>query len=342
MITMEDLSRVEELEKELDDIDYFIDGPTSFIYDRIEDPNQQELIECLHSIAYSNKEILERMKNEISKLRETINTKTVMPTPQISTVLATSTIQPEFKSNAKDLSEYIKLILFSDMGEDVSKKLSSLSREDKINIKLYFLKMINQTKRAIKNSILRNPVSDISNFQRDLSTYEIAIEFIGDLEREEELLEKTESSLKRVIFVPNSHNSTYLYEDITQYKDSKKEIKNIIDKIVEGYFLRTKDTKPIESIKSNSLYEYKHPNGIRVLYVVHKGLILICSLFYKDKQKSTRIEGYYEEAIRRFNNSKEYIIENNNNPDFFIEQDELIGQIYSFIDDISLSKKVGD
>ena len=74
------------------------------------------------------------------------------------------------------------------------------------------------------------------------------------------------------------------------------EIKLILEKIVDGYFLRTKDTKAIEGYQEN-LYEYKHPNGIRVLYVVEGNIIIICSLFMKDKQKSSRISNEYDDPI---------------------------------------------
>jgi predicted nucleotidyltransferase len=62
----------------------------------------------------------------------------------------------------------------------------------------------------------------------------------------------------------------------------------------------------------------------------------------KDKQKSTRIANEYEEAISRFYESEQYILENFNNPDFHIEQAELVGEIFTLLDGITLSKKVGE
>ncbi len=342
---MEDLSRIEQVEQEIENIAYFIDGPTSFIYDHIEDPSQYEIVECLRAIIYSNKAYLTQKKKDIDMLRKKINvtTSNSLPTQSIQSTQSIPNVDSkEIPKTEKNLTDYIKLILFSDMNDEISKKLSSLSREDKIRLKLYFLKMANQTKKAIKESILRNPTLGISKLQSDLSIYELAISFVETIEKESEPESTFEATPSRIFVVPNNHNSTYLYEDILTYKENRKEIKNIIDKIIEGYFLKTKDIKSIESVKPNCLYEYKHPNGIRVLYVVYKGLIFICSLFYKDKQKSSRIDSYYEEAIRRFNSSKDYIINNNDNPDFYIEQDELLGQIYSLINDISYTKKVGE
>ena len=117
-------------------------------------------------------------------------------------------------------------------------------------------------------------------------------------------------------------------------------IRLIFEKIIDGYFLKTKDTKGIEGYQN--LYEYKHPNGIRILYIADGNIITICSLFMKDKQKSTRITNEYEEAIRRYSEVEQYIQENFTNPDFHIEQAELVGEIFSLLDGIALSKKVGE
>ncbi len=62
----------------------------------------------------------------------------------------------------------------------------------------------------------------------------------------------------------------------------------------------------------------------------------------KDKQKSTRIANEYEEAISRFYESEQYILENFSNPDFHIEQAELVGEIFTLLDGITLTKKVGE
>jgi hypothetical protein len=62
----------------------------------------------------------------------------------------------------------------------------------------------------------------------------------------------------------------------------------------------------------------------------------------KDKQKSSRITNEYDEAINRYYSSREYIVDNFNDPYFHIEQSELIGEIYQIFEDMGLSKKVGD
>jgi hypothetical protein len=62
----------------------------------------------------------------------------------------------------------------------------------------------------------------------------------------------------------------------------------------------------------------------------------------KDKQKSSRIANEYEEAITRYYRVKDYIVENFNNPDFHIEQSELVGEMFQLLEGNTLSKKVGD
>jgi hypothetical protein len=62
----------------------------------------------------------------------------------------------------------------------------------------------------------------------------------------------------------------------------------------------------------------------------------------KDKQKSSRIANEYEEAVNRYYKVKNYIIDNFNNPDFHIEQSELVGEIFQILEGTTLSKKVGD
>jgi hypothetical protein len=62
----------------------------------------------------------------------------------------------------------------------------------------------------------------------------------------------------------------------------------------------------------------------------------------KDKQKSSRISNEYDEAISRYYSVRNYVVDNFNNPDFHIEQQELVGEIYELLDVPTLSKKVGD
>ena len=337
------MDRIEKFEELMADIEYFIKNPTDFLYENIEDPNYQEIIECTRAIAVSNAICLSNKAAVIEKLSQTINnTKAIVATPKAAIVKSES--KPESKREYKDLSEIIEYITYSQLDEETEKKLSHLSAEDLLRIKLHFYKKYINIKAQIRRIILENPTANITSLQRDLGLLEITIEFIKELmqKEENEITEEQDKDYSNVILTPNGKKSSFVFEDISLYPERSKEIKLIIDKVIDGYFLKTKDTKPIEGFQEK-IYEYKHPNGIRVLYIVDGNIIYICSLFFKDKQKSSKIANEYEEAVNRYYYSREYVETNFSNPDFHIEQSELKGQLYALLEnDIALLKKAGE
>lgn len=336
-----ELDRVEQFEREMQNVDFYISRPTSFLYEKIADPTLQEIVECTRAIVANNyyylqdkKEELEKINESLSKTQDITETTTPKETPNIEET-------PIPKRQFRDLTEIIELVIYSCLSDETMLILKTLSNEDYLRVKLHIYKLIIETKKQIKMSILTNPIASIKKLQEDLNNYELILEVLKDFELESKQEEQIPQEYSNIIIVPNGKNSTYLYEDIIEFPERTKEIKLILEKIIDGYFLKTKDTKSIEGYQDN-LYEYKHPNGIRVLYIVTGNIITICSLFMKDKQKSTKIASEYDEAISRYYNSIEYIKNNFSNPDFHIEQAELIGEIFSLLDGISFSKKVGE
>lgn len=335
-----EMERIEKFEKMVSKVDDFIQGATSFLYDHIDDPSTQEIIECTRAIVCSNQEYLDKRETSIEKLRQTMAAVSPITQSIVEPSLPTKkevTPRREYKS----IQELIDLITYSYLDEETMRILETQSHEDIVRIKLHFYKLIIETKKTIREIMLYNPQEDIRELQSNLETYTLIVDTISELEKKEEIVEQEEKEYSNVVFAPNGHRSTYFYDDVYEFPDKSKEIKLIMDKLIDGYFLKTKDTKSIEGFQE-SLYEYKHPNGIRVLYVVEGNIIIICSLFMKDKQKSSRIANEYEEAVTRYYKVKSYIVENFNNPDFHIEQAELIGEIFQVLEGTTLSKKVGD
>ena len=337
-----DMERVEQFEKMMAKETGFIQGATGYIYDHIEDPSSAEMIECTRAIHLSNVEYLTRRKESIAKLERTMASAVPIT---ISAIPSTPQTKQEHKIaiTTKNIQELIDRITYSQLDEDTIRILESQSHDDIIRVKLYFYKLIIDTKRKIQNACISNPLTNIKMLQSDLETYLLILDFISEFEKNNhptvEIIEDRDYS--NILFAPNGKRSTYILEDIIEFPDKAKEIKLIIDKMIDGYFLKTKDTKRIEGYQEN-LFEYKHPNGIRILYVVEGNIIIICSLFMKDKQKSSRITNEYDESIKRYYFAREYVISHFNDPDFHIEQSELIGEIYQQLDVNSLTKKVGD
>lgn len=333
--------RVENFEKVIKSVEGYIGSPTSFLYEQIPDPNIQEIVECTKAIVTHNHQCLLQQTEEISRLKNELDTATpIIEQPEQTQQVQSNNTQTN--KPRKDISELLELVIYSCLDDDTAKVLTSVSHEEFLLIKLHIYRLILATKKQIRTSIMKNPTNTIADLQDTLNTYELILEELKQLEQtttfEQEEIETPEYS--NIIIAPNNKKSTYLCEDISEYQERTKEIRLIFEKIVDGYFLKTKDTKSIEGY--SNLYEYKHPNGIRILYVVDNNIITICSLFMKDKQKSSRISNEYEEAINRYYSVEQYIKDNFNNPDFHIEQAELVGEIFSLLDGISLSKKVGE
>lgn len=323
--------------------DTFITDIYGYIYDEIPDVTTELMVESLRMIVWHNQQILQNRKEQIKQQREAMKkTKTITtPSPKAETEVPSTkqVVLPE----TKDLSSYIDLLSFSELDSETEKKVSGLSHDAIKKIKLLFLQRRLTLEKNIKTAIMKNPGTDITSMQQEIQKIKDIFYFLEQLEaKEEETSFEEEMTNSNIILLPNG-KTTYFYEDIQNYAASKKEIKNTFDKIIDGYFLKTRDTKPIEGISGTNLYEYRHPNGIRILYVAENNYIFICSLFYKDKQKSIRIENYYTEAVRRYQNAITTMQENLYNPDFYIEQDEFIGQINTLLETgVSLVKKEGD
>lgn len=337
------MDRVDKFEQRINKEKQFIKEPLSYIYDSIESPDTQELIECTRAIVAKNRLILVEKNEQLAKRKQKLESTKAIISQNSKTIpqLTESVSVP--KTERSNQSEIIEFINYSKLDDETKKALATLTHKDIIRLKLYYYKQSLLFQKEIQHSIITNPTNSVLALQDKLSEIELIMEFLNELE-ETEVLEEQElnKEYSNIIFAPSTLSSTYFYEDIENYSEERlKEIKLAIDKLLDGYLLKTKDTKPLKGY--NNLYEYKHPNGMRILYVVSGSIIVICSLFYKDKQKSIKITGKYNEAISRFNSCSTYILKNFTNPDFHIEQAELIGNLYSLLDNgISLQKKVGE
>lgn len=336
------MERVEKFQRMVEKEGNFIQGATNYIYEHIDDPTTFEVIECSRAIYLSNIRYLSSEEDALAKLRSTMASAAPITKSIVEPLISPKKDKRDARK-LKSIQELIDYITYSQLDDESIRFLKSQSHEDVVRLKLHFYKLVLETQKAIREACLTVPLTDIKGLQSNLETYLLILDLIHEAEKNETIEETTteEKEYSNIIFAPNGKRSTYILDDISQFPDKHKEIKLIIDKLVRGYFLKTKDTKGIERYKEN-LYEYRHPNGIRILYVVEGNIIIICSLFMKDKQKSTKISNEFDEAVSRYYSVREYITTNFNNPDFHIEQLELIGEIYQTFDAITISKKVGE
>ena len=277
-------------------------------------------------------EVLFDFDDEDEEYEETVET----PVEEKEEVEIIST--EEIQEPKLDTSYADSILQSNDLLTELENRIETFSKDEIIYLKLQLKLKKNMIINSIRRKIILNPSTSIKEEQDELENLELATLILSDKEQTTEVSQEEAKTLSRIVIVPNK-NSSYLYDDISQY-NNKKEIKNTFDKIVDGYFLKTKNLKSLESFEK--LCEYTHPNGIRILYVVDDGIIYICSLFYKDKQVSKKITNYYDEANRRYLAQKDYIKENLQTPDFIIEQEEIIGNIYGLLETGRKLKKGGD
>lgn len=329
---------MEEFIKVLEQKQNFIKNPLDFIYENLEEPTNETIKKALSLILKHNKKILvEQTKENIIK-RELIE-KAQLPQVADENISESETMIKQKNRTKKDVSDKAETLFYTLDEKEFTSFMSNISLEEKNYIKLEMLKRIIEFKLKIKEQIVFNPGCDISKIQEDLNRARQVLTLLNEEKIEEENIEEKENS--KVLILPNKKNNTYLYDDICNNIESAKEIKNTIDKIIDGYFLKTKDIKPILG-KTEKLYEYKHPNGIRILYIVlPNDYVVITGLFYKDKDKSTRIEAFYDESINRYLYFKDYINSNVENPEFHIEQAELIGNIFDLFEK-TIKKEKGE
>ncbi len=337
------MDRIDRFAKEMEKVDYYISNPLDFLYEHIDSPTSAEIIECYRFICCNNRDFVKKHREYLESLEECISG--VRPLKKVSKDLEepTEVIRSERHIEDEDISEAIDYVTYCNFVTELDVFLDTLTREDIIRLKLHFLREVNLHEAIIREEILKNPLANLSRLQGEYCFYKEVLERLKlYTKRHEEEASKTEVIDSSNIILLPTNKSSYLLGDISNYPERSREIKIAFDKIIEGYFLQTKDLKAIEG-KKDSLYEYRNPNGLRILYVVKNNYIFITSLFFKDKQKSTRINGYYDDALNRYYSVSDYLMNNINNPDFYIEQAELVGQIYSFLEtNMVVNKRLGD
>lgn len=226
--------------------------------------------------------------------------------------------------------------------EDITPFINNLREEELDSIKFAVYKIVLDLEKQIRYEILHNPSKDISSLQKKVIAYRSLLRSL----HKKEIKNKEQTSeyqiSEKIILVPNKHNISCILEDAREYPERRSEISIMLNKIMSGNFFKNKDIKSLVSY-DEKLCEFRHPNGLRVLFIkMPNDYYALCSLFFKDKQKSTMISQTYEEAIKRFNDAKS-TLENYRKPDFKIEQAELIGELYGYFEDgKSLDLKRGE
>ena len=325
---------LDEFESSIKDLGV-ITTPNVVVYDKMPDIDSIRLTEGFRIILIHNHNITRSLDEEnVALQRQIEEAKPLLlePTPEKEE----KTIEPvdntyTYPQN-NTAQQIIDSIQYFTSLQEFSNNTKNLSKESITLIKLHLIKLIKQLEKKIRTKVAIDPLADTDRERLQLMTYK---EFLDELTLEQDIIVEAEEKkehdrTERIILLPHGQNSTYILEDIQNYPESYNEIYLALENILSKKFLGSKSIKSIKD-KGDKLYEYTRTNGIRVLFIKRGNDIYICSLFYKDKQRSTKITAYYDEAIKRFNTFMS-TCESVTSPDFEIEQKELIGLIYSEIE----------
>lgn len=305
----------------IDDVEAFIDSifpEEDFIFYR----------EALDTIFLYNTNLMKNLEDKISGLEKTI--KDAKDAKEEKSIVVLDGKEEYEGSLSVEVDSFINILISLDSDDDKNRYLNnSLHSISALKIRLLEIIRTLDYRFSQYNALTVN-VDELNKMINTYSSYKSLLDFIKEFEvktriEEEEKEEKNEGPLSRVVFVPNNHNSTYLYEDITDNLERKQDIKQELNKIFSGYFLRTKHIKPLQGY--DNLWEYfNKKNQVRILFIKKNGIYYATSLFFKKTQKSIGVSNLYEEAIRRFN-AQEDSLNDSDSLNFMFEQQEYISEL---------------
>ena len=328
----------EDYFKPIDNTSEFISDMFGFIeenYGKCED--DEITCDIMNEILLHN----QKLSNERVKYFHSINPScyNYEEQEQPKNTISKPSIEEEY-NHPKELTSIIEQLKYSNEDE-IDNIIKRIPIEDYSILKIQLYKQLLNTKKELISALNKNPLANITNKQKEILRYKSILESLSYIQQE--ITEKEEEKKYNIIFVPNKNKESYFFEDLTNLIESSDELSIIFEKIISHQFLKSKGIRQLVSY--DKLYEYKTKSGFRVLYVtMGNNNIAICSIFYKDKQKSIKIANNYEEALNRYKNNKTYIEENITTPDFLIEQNEFIAHIRTILENrnqYSLSKKNG-
>lgn len=328
------MDKYDQFIKDISELGY-ITVPYDLIYELMHEPTTVDLVEGLRMILVHNDNVTREIEEKNNLMLDMIEKSQPLSLEQTSEPVITES-KPVDSTHTypqnNQATQIIESLKYFQSTQELTNNIRKLSQDGIALIKLHLFKELKQIKKNIRTKIIIDPLADITKEKQEYQRYKA---FLDELIIEQEILieeavKHENNSDRRIIILPNGKNSTYLLEDIKKYPESYDEIYQTYENIISKRFLNSKSIKALKDV-GEKLYEYKKTNGIRILFVKRGNDIFICSLFYKDKNKSTKITANYEEAIKRFTN---YInsTQDISSPDFDIQQKEFIGMIYGEIE----------
>ena len=250
-----------------------------------------------------NKKIIKYLESQIveeSDYKEGISKLDILQESEITPIRPSKTndSNDEIKNNDssnEEISNLINKIIESDIELEILIKL--VKPENITAIKILLIAQKKKIIKEIRDNLATDITMGISNLQDQVLRIDYFLLMLND---EEEIIQEQENENEniKIIILPNDAHTTYLLEDIKNYENRYDIIANALKKLRTKILFKTSGIRRIISV--DKLYEYRETNGLRILfYVQSDNVFVITSLFFKDQRRSTKIDGFYEQAQKR-------------------------------------------
>lgn len=330
-------SKEQQIKRILEQTVDYIENPAEYVCRYFEhDMSAKELIKCIKLVIEHNQQVIASLNEKNDELTNLITMADLEVEPNKEEIVSEVNVLPSSPNAQPDDSTTNTL-----SNTEITEKVIHINHDEFYDyyennpyirnsfpsIKLAIISVTKKLKNKLITMIANNPLEDVSYLQTQLSNYNDILETIALIEMENKEIPTADNTMSEsdILVIPNYKGSSYLLDDIMEYPERFKDIQNAFSKILSGGIKDSKSIKQLGSV-NQKLYEYCNKTGLRILFMkMDNGKIALSLLFYKDKQKSTKIKAYYMEALKRFELQKDQL--NIDDIDFRIEQLQLINEI---------------
>ena len=249
--------------------------------------------------------------------------------PEIRTEEQKAVSDKEFVIYKGTQVKYEELIGLCNSEKDVNDLLSD-GEYDIATILLVLRKERNNLAARIRNRISIDSAIDISSEKEELERLNMIYFAVINYEKV-----FVDNNTKRifVILLEDARGNGIIWNYINNSNNSNNSIISKVKKNLEKFFNgEMSGSKKIKGKKRENLWEITDTNGTRLLYFnLGNNVYVLASVFIKDAQKSMKIDMIYNNAIKLFQDQKDYILANLDNEEFWDRQSELTNELFTLL-----------
>jgi len=280
-------------------------------------------------IAVHNSECLTKKRQELQRKKAAVTSLEKLVLKADVSTTANSSLEAKkentFSFSKETLDKYKELLALCEKEEDVVTCLDD--ETDLTIIGLLIYRDINELVRKISYFISLDPLTDISDAQKELKRLRMIFSTVKDYNNKKSI-SSNKVQMPTVILIEENDGNDVIYNYINNNHNVIIKAKKCLEKFFRG---ERNNVKRIKG-KKEDLLETEDTNGTRLLFFsLGNNTYVLAQIFIKDKNKSTKIDGCYDKAISDYLDRKEYILANLEDEDFRNRQSELINKLFRLL-----------